>query len=641
MNKPKTWRALIIGLVFVVFVNLAGPYALWVMRSSAMTSGYLPLGVIFPFFLLVLLNGVLIRYMPRKALAREELVLILVMALVGAAIPTWGVTGYLLSITAAPFYFATAENRWAELLHPHIPPWLVLTDQAALNGFFNGLPDGEPVPWGVWVEPLFWWLGLIAAIFAASYALMVMLRKQWVERERLAYPLVQVPLDMMQASEETGGFPAFMHARAFWAGFLLAFLILMWNAIHYAYPYVPEIPIGSRWIPIARQFPNLNAMISFPVVGFTFLIQADVSFSIWFFHLLSNVQMGIFNRIGFTIGSGDIYGSSQASQGWMGFGAIAFMVLWGLWMARDHLRDVFRKAFDRDVDVDDSGEMLSYRGAVLTLLVSLVYMVFWLLMSGMDALMVIPFLFAVFVLYLGITRIVMEGGLVFVRGPIVAQSFTVHALGATSISPQGLTALALSYCWQHELKGFFMASVAHAGRLVGETRFSRGTFTGAIALSAIVALGVSIWYILLLCYQEGAYNFGWWIFRRGATVPYDTMMDKLANPFPTDWGRLLFMGIGSALMGGLTFLRYRFMWWPLNPIGLPVSSTYASQMFFLSFFIGWLARVLVVKVGGIGFYNKARPFFLGMILGGFAGMGVSFVIDLIWFPGEGHRLYGI
>ncbi|MGA1197693.1 MAG: DUF6785 family protein, partial [Candidatus Latescibacterota bacterium] len=385
----------------------------------------------------------------------------------------------------------------------------------------------------------------------------------------------------------------------------------------------------------------INAMISFPVVGFTFLIHADVSFSIWFFHLLSNVQIGIFNRIGFTIGSGDIYGSSHATQGWMGFGALAFMVVWGMWMARDHLRDVFRKAFDRDVEVEDSGEMLSYRGAFVTLFLSLVYLVCWLLMSGMDVLTVVPFLFAVFVLYLGITRIVMEGGLVFVRGPIVAQSFAVHTLGAASISPQGLTALALSYCWQHELKGFFMASVAHGGRLSVETRFSRGTITGAIVLSAIVAMGVSIWYILLLCYQEGAYNFGWWIFRRGATVPFDTMMSKLANPVPTDWGRVLFMGIGSAVMGGLTFLRYRFSWWPLNPIGLPVSSTYASQMFFFSIFLGWLGRILVVKIGGIGFYNKARPFFLGIILGGFAGMGVSFIIDVIWFPGEGHRLYGI
>ena len=363
MNKPKTWRALIIGLAFVAFVNVAGPYALWVMRSSAMASGYLPLGVIFPFFLLVLLNGMLIRFFPGKALSREELILIFVMALVGAAIPTWGVTGYLLSVTAAPFYYATAENRWAEHLHPHSPPWLVLTDRAALNGFFNGLSEGEAIPWGVWVEPLFWWMGLNGALFAASYSLIVMLRKQWVERERLTYPLAQLPLDMAQASRETGGFPAFMQVKAFWVGFLLAFLILMWNAIHYVYPYVPEVPIASRWIPIARQFPNINAMISFPVVGFTFLIHADVSFSIWFFHLLSNVQIGIFNRIGFTIGSGDIYGSSHATQGWMGFGAMAFLVLWGLWIAREHLGDVLRKAFDDTAEVDDSGEMLSYRGA--------------------------------------------------------------------------------------------------------------------------------------------------------------------------------------------------------------------------------------------------------------------------------------
>jgi hypothetical protein len=45
-----------------------------------------------------------------------------------------------------------------------------------------------------------------------------------------------------------------------------------------------------------------------------------------------------------------------------------------------------------------------------------------------------------------------------------------------------------------------MASVAHAGRLVGETRFSRAEVLWAIVLSAVVALGVSTWYILMLCY---------------------------------------------------------------------------------------------------------------------------------------------
>lgn len=633
-------RALLIGLVFVAFVNLAGPHALWVMRSSALASGYLPLGVIFPFFLLVLLNGILVRWTPNHALSRQELILILVMAWVGASFPTWGVSGYLLSVIAAPHYYATAENRWAEWLHPHIPSWLAPTDPAALNGFFNGLSPGESIPWHVWIEPLCWWLGLITALSAAGLALMVMLRRQWEERERLTYPLARVPLDVLASSSPSGGLPAFLRERIFWAGFALAFGVLLWNTIHYFHPHVPSIPIGSRWIPIARQFPNINAMVSFPVVGFTFLIPANVSFSIWFFHLLSNLQIGLSNRMGFSIGSGDIYGSSHATQGWMGFGALTFTVLWGLWMARDHLRDVLREAL-HPTGPSDPREILSCRGAVLTLAVSLAYTVFWLLRSGMDATVVPLFLFAAFVLYLGITRIVVEGGLVFVRGPIVAQSFVVHALGSLAISPQGLTALAMSYCWQHELKGFFMASVAHGARLAGQTRFPRGTLAGAVALSAVVALAVSIWYILLLSYTEGAYNFGWWIFRRGATVPYDTIVGKMTNPFTTDGWRLFFMGIGGVVMGGLTFLRYRYSWCALNPIGLPVSSTYASRMFFFSFFLGWLARVLIVRTGGLGLYQRAQTFFLGIILGGFSGMGVSFVFDLIWFPGDGHRLYGI
>ena len=37
-------------------------------------------------------------------------------------------------------------------------------------------------------------------------------------------------------------------------------------------------------------------------------------------------------------------------------------------------------------------------------------------------------LFAVITLYLGLTRIVIEGGLVFVRGPLLPQGFAMHVV---------------------------------------------------------------------------------------------------------------------------------------------------------------------------------------------------------------------
>lgn len=43
-------------------------------------------------------------------------------------------------------------------------------------------------------------------------------------------------------------------------------------------------------------------------------------------------------------------------------------VLVGLWVGRGHLQNVYRKAFHSDEAIDDSGEMLSYRQALLGLI---------------------------------------------------------------------------------------------------------------------------------------------------------------------------------------------------------------------------------------------------------------------------------
>jgi len=45
-------------------------------------------------------------------------------------------------------------------------------------------------------------------------------------------------------------------------------------------------------------------------------------------------------------------------------------------------------------------------------------------------------------------------------------------------------------------------------------------------------------------------------------------------------------------------------------------------------------------MGGNRLYNQVRPFFIGVILGFFVGAGLSFGVDMLWFPEEGHVLYG-
>ena len=71
-----------------------------------------------------------------------------------------------------------------------------------MTWFFEGLPEGEKIPWGAWAIPLFWWLSFVAVLFFVLFCIVVILRKQWVEKERLIFPLAQVPLQMVEGAEK-------------------------------------------------------------------------------------------------------------------------------------------------------------------------------------------------------------------------------------------------------------------------------------------------------------------------------------------------------------------------------------------------------------------------------------------------------
>jgi hypothetical protein len=168
----------------------------------------------------------------------------------------------------------------------------------------------------------------------------------------------------------------------FWIGFAIPAFVIGWNIIGYFEPLLPPIRREFTPISLGRDFPRIPTNIYFVIIGFGYLIPLNISLGIWVFFLLSVIQVGVSNRIGVHVSGADVYCSGYASMGWEGLGALIVLVLWGLWMARKHLADVARCGLRGIIEEEDRNQLLSRRAAFRWLLVSVIYILFFLWKSG-------------------------------------------------------------------------------------------------------------------------------------------------------------------------------------------------------------------------------------------------------------------
>ena len=257
----------------------------------------------------------------------------------------------------------------------------------------------------------------------------------------------------------------------------------------------------------------------------------------------------------------------------------------------------------------------------------------------MDLHVALLFVFGVLVAYIGITRLVVQSGLYYLTPPVGGQAFALAALG-TAISPSNLVSLSLSYAWFGDVQSIFMPTAANAAKL-NELCRERRSLALAMGLAVVVGFVLSLYFILHLCYKYGGGNFRSWYFIAGGGVggmAFNGVVQQLKNPWFTDWSKLSFFGFGALLYSVLATCQYRFHWWPLHPVGLALASLWMTRLIVVSVFLGWAAKSLVLRFGGIAAYRKIRPFFIGLIAGFFLGVGLSYGMDLLWFFGRGHPI---
>ena len=461
-----------------------------------------------------------------------------------------------------------------------------------------------------------------------------MLRKQWVEHERLTFPLMTLPL-AMSTREPQGFFPVgILNLPIFWLGFAFAIFPILWNMIGYFVPVFPTIPRQFGHLSLGREFPPIQTRFYPLIIGVSYFIELEISFSIIIYFLLLTLETGILTRLGFELGPPR--GDTSQFENWQGLGALCVLIPWGLWMARGHLYEVYRKAIHRDPSIDDSGEMLSYRTALYTWILSGLFILAWCVASGMTLYFATVFLFFVLIVWLGISRISIETGLISSR-TIHAQFATVHVVDLANATPSSLVALAMTRTWHRDLKTALMAPMANSVRLFDEVRSDRTRLTIAVAIAVAVVAGGSAYYAISAGYSTGAYNYGG-IYAGSVQGTFDRAVGYIKDPFGLDRELALWSLLGVATAVANMAIRYAHPSFPLHPIGFVSATTYPANQSIFSLFIAWFAKQAILRFGGIGLYRRAAPFFMGLMLGYFTGVGISFIVDCIWFPGEGHHL---
>jgi hypothetical protein len=85
---------------------------------------------------------------------------------------------------------------------------------------------------------------------------------------------------------------------------------------------------------------------------------------------------------------------------------------------------------------------------------------------------------------------------------------------------------------------------------------------------------------------------------------------------------------GAGIMSLLSWLSLRFAWWPIHPLGYLLLLSWTTWTIWLSLFLGWLAKVLILRLGGATLYKTSQTFFIGLFMGEVVAIGFWLMVSL-------------
>ncbi|MFC1714209.1 DUF6785 family protein [Candidatus Poribacteria bacterium] len=578
--------------------------------------------------LLVFVNSLLKKIWRAIALKQSELLVIYLMICLASALAGTDMLQTLIPIMGHATWFATPENEWPELFGNYLPTWLTVGEEDVLKGFYEG-SSSLYIYRNIraWLIPVLAWSSFTLVLLLVMLCTNIFVRKQWMEREKLTYPIIQLPLAM--TSEDKAS--SLYRNKLFWIGFGVAGGFDLINGLSRIYPVIPSIPIWATNLGSLFTRKPLNAIGWTPVglhpfvIGLGFLIPLDLSFSCWFFYILWKAQNVLGSIVGFSSLPGFPYPDEQSFAAYVGIG---FFVLW---MSHRHLFQVLKKAVGAKSHQKDSREYIGYRAALFGIIGGMIFLILFCRFAGMGVWISVAFFVPYFALSIAITRMRAE------LGPPMHDlhyadpgRMIVSALSPRRLGVANLNMFSLMYWFTRSYRGHPMAHQLEGFKMAERTKMDSRRMMLAMAIASIAGTIGGFWIMVHLSYKLGlsvgchgyTANFGKETFSR--------LHGWLNNPAYTDYPSLIFMGIGFVFALILMVMRMKFFWWPLHPVGYAISGSWSMNLIWFQMFISSLVKWIILRHGGLKHYRQAIPFFLGLILGEFVVGGAFPILGLIW-----------
>ena len=648
-DSGVTARAVVIAVILVFLVNLAVS-RIELIIGRYVASGIPPIPAVLVLALLAAFTPLVRRIARPLALGRREILTIYALMLVSVPFSaTYGIRSFLPRLTVMQYY-ATPENHFGEYTQ-HLPSWFAPEDMQQVQAMYEGGPS-PAVPWGVWVKPLGLWLLFFVFLFITTLSLMTIMARQWSDGERLPYPLVQLPMEMVDPHRGTGMLANFFGNPLAWIGIGLA---LLYNALNIANAFNPAVPSIKQdtsldYLFTERPWDAMRPLIlsMYPGrIGFGYLVSQELLASVVAFTFVAKFA-SVVGRITGYEPPGFPYWQEQSAGGYVA------LALFMLWAARGHLRNVWRKGLG-DLTVDDSDQALPYRWALLGLAAGTIFFLAWTSLAGMSWQLALPFWAIVLCFGLTYGRVRAEAGIPddFVYPYRLPQVLIINALGPRTMlrmgGPQSIVIMEvmsfLSRFHPTQIMTAYQADVMQIAKL-GQIR--RRTLAWAMVLLFICGLVFAFWghfttfYGIGLNVLEGNPRNADW--RTNDTIgAFGDMVTRLEHPVGPDATRTGWAIGGGLFAIGLALARTVWLRFPLHPLGYVVALAYGpSTSLWFPFLLVFVVKWLLLKIGGIGSFRRLIPLFIGLVVGHYVFAGVAWpLISLFYENSISGRYYTV